>query len=63
LLDRYQFITIPGDIYFIERLPVALQAADIGLIMVLSVVISFLATLYPALQAARLMPVEAIRHE
>jgi lipoprotein-releasing system permease protein len=63
LLDRYQFISIPGDIYFIERLPVALQAGDIGLIMALSVVISFLATLYPALQAARLMPVEAIRHE
>jgi lipoprotein-releasing system permease protein len=63
LLDRYQFITIPGDVYFIDRLPVALDLGDIGLILVASVVISFLATIYPARQAARLMPVEAIRHE
>jgi lipoprotein-releasing system permease protein len=63
LLDRYQFITIPGDIYFIERLPVAVDVADISLIFGLSVVISLIATLYPAWQAARLMPVEAIRHD
>lgn len=63
LLDRYQFITIPGDIYFIDRLPVALDFGDIGLILAASVLISFLATIYPARQAARLMPVEAIRHE
>jgi lipoprotein-releasing system permease protein len=63
LLDTYQFITIPGDVYFIDRLPVALDLADIGLILLASVVISFLATIYPARQAARLMPVEAIRHE
>jgi lipoprotein-releasing system permease protein len=63
LLDRYQFIRIPGDIYFIDRLPVAFDWVDIGTILLLSLVISFLATLYPARQAARLYPVEAIRHE
>jgi lipoprotein-releasing system permease protein len=63
LLDRYQFIEIPGDVYFIDRLPVAFDPFEIMLILVLSVVISFLATIYPARQAARLYPVEAIRHE
>jgi lipoprotein-releasing system permease protein len=63
LLDRYQFITIPGDVYFIDRLPVALDLGDIGLILLASVLIAFLATIYPARQAARLLPVEAIRHE
>jgi lipoprotein-releasing system permease protein len=63
LLDRYQFIKIPGDVYFIDRLPVAFDWFDIGLIFGLSVVISFLATIYPARQAAGLYPVEAIRHE
>lgn len=63
LLDRYEFIKIPGDVYFIDRLPVALDLSDVALILVLSVVISFIATLYPARQAARLLPVDAIRHE
>jgi lipoprotein-releasing system permease protein len=63
LLDRYEFIEIPGDIYFIDRLPVAFDAFEVGLILGLSILISFLATIYPARQAARLYPVEAIRHE
>lgn len=63
LLDRYEFVKIPGDVYFVDRLPVAFDAADIGLILGLSILISFVATLYPARQAARLYPVEAIRHD
>ena len=63
LLARYQFITLPGDVYFVDHLPVELTAWDVGLILGASLLISFLATLYPARQAARLTPVEAIRHE
>jgi lipoprotein-releasing system permease protein len=63
LLDRYQFIKLPGDVYFVDRLPVAFDWADIALILFLSLVISFVATIYPARQAAKLFPVEAIRHE
>jgi lipoprotein-releasing system permease protein len=63
LLDRYQFIRIPGDVYFIDRLPVAFDWVDIGVILALSMLISFLATIYPARQAARLYPLDAIRHE
>jgi lipoprotein-releasing system permease protein len=63
LLDRYEFVRIPGDVYFIDRLPVAFDPLEIGMILGASMVISFVATLYPARQAARLFPVEAIRHE
>ena len=63
LLDRYEFITLPGDVYFIDRLPVDVNVVDVGLIVVASVAISFLATIYPARRAAELTPVEAIRHE
>lgn len=63
LLDRYEFIRIPGDVYMVDHLPVAFDPVDIGVILGLSVLVSFLATLYPARQAARLLPVDAIRHE
>jgi lipoprotein-releasing system permease protein len=63
LLDRYQFIEIPGDVYFIDTLPVALDAADLLMIVLLSVAVAFAATIYPARQASRLQPVEAIRHD
>jgi lipoprotein-releasing system permease protein len=63
LLDRYEFIKIPGDVYFVDRLPVAFDVVDIATILGLSMLISFAATIYPARQAARLYPVEAIRHD
>jgi lipoprotein-releasing system permease protein len=63
LLDRYQFIELPGDVYFLDTLPVALDPLDVVLIVVLSLIVAFGATIYPALQAARLLPVEAIRDD
>jgi lipoprotein-releasing system permease protein len=63
VIDRYELIKIPGDIYFVSSLPVAYDPADLLTIVASTIVISFLATIYPALQAARLAPVEAIRHE
>jgi lipoprotein-releasing system permease protein len=63
ILDRYQIIRIPADIYFIERLPVSVDPIDVGIIIFVSLVISLVATIYPALQASRLQPVEAIKHE
>jgi lipoprotein-releasing system permease protein len=63
MLDRYELIRIPGDVYFIDRLPVGFDPVEIAIILLSSLVISFLATIYPARQAARLFPVEAIRHD
>jgi lipoprotein-releasing system permease protein len=63
VLDRYELIRLPGDVYFIETLPLKLDLLDGLLIVGLSVAIALLATIYPARQAARLVPVEAIRHE
>jgi lipoprotein-releasing system permease protein len=63
LIETYHFISLPRDVYWIDTLPVRLQAGDFLMISAASLVISLLATLYPALQAARFMPVEAIRYE
>lgn len=62
-LDRYQFISIPADLYYLDHLPVAVDLLDVATIIVVSMGITFLATLYPASRAAGLRPVEAIRHE
>lgn len=62
LLERYSFIHLPADVYYISTLPVALQSADVIVIALCALFICFAATLYPARQAASIDPVEAIRH-
>ncbi len=62
LLKRYSFIHLPADIYYISTLPVNLKTSDVLLIALCALIICFVATLYPARQAAGVDPVEAIRH-
>jgi len=62
LLEKYKFIDLPGDVYYITTLPVRLIGFDVLMIASAALVICFLATLYPAHQASKLNPVEAIRH-
>jgi lipoprotein-releasing system permease protein len=62
-LDKYKLIDLDPQIYFIDHLPVLTEAMDVIWIVVASLAIAAVATLYPAAQAARLYPVEAIRHE
>lgn len=62
ILKRYPFIKLPGDVYFLTTLPVSLQPVDVLTIGLSTVVICFLATLYPAASASALDPVEGIRY-
>ena len=62
ILKHYKFIELPGDVYYFTTLPVKLEALDVFLIVGSTMVICFLAAIYPANQAARLDPVEAIRY-
>lgn len=63
LLERYHLISLDPSVYFIDHLPVAIQVTDVIFIVLASLAIAAAATLYPAGQAAKLYPVDAIRHE
>jgi lipoprotein-releasing system permease protein len=62
-LEKYEFIPLDPSIYFIDHLPVATEPLDVMWIVLASVLTAALATLYPAIQASRLYPIDAIRHE
>ena len=62
-LGKYKFISLPADVYFLDKLPVKMQPLDFVIVAVSAVVVSFLATIYPARRASKMDPVEAIRNE
>jgi len=60
-LSRYQFIHIPSKIYGISTLPIDAQPVSFALVAIASMVLCYLATIYPAGQASRETPVEVFR--
>ena len=62
-LGKYKLIRLDPAVYFIDHLPVALEPLDVAWIVLASLAIAAVATVHPAMQAARLYPVDAIRHE
>jgi lipoprotein-releasing system permease protein len=63
VLKYYKIVELTGDIYyFTTTLPVRMEMLDVFAIVVATMLICFLATLYPARQASKLNPVEAIRY-
>jgi len=62
-LTRFRLIELDPAVYFIDRLPIQIAVGDVLWITAASLGIAMLATLWPARQASRLFPVEAIRHE
>jgi lipoprotein-releasing system permease protein len=60
-LDQGRLIKLDPQVYFIDHLPVARQPLDIATTVIASLLIAAVATIYPAVQASRLLPVEAMR--
>ena len=62
-LRRYPVVRLPGDVYFIERLPVRPEAGDFAAVILAALLLCLAAALYPAWRAASLEPVDAIRRQ
>jgi lipoprotein-releasing system permease protein len=63
VLDRYRIIALNPDVYYLTHLPFSARPLDIALVGLAAVLVSLLATIHPAVRAAKLNPVEAIRYE
>jgi lipoprotein-releasing system permease protein len=63
VLDTYQVISIPGDVYQVTYLPFRVLPWDLVTVVVGGFIVCLVATLYPSRQAARLDPAQALRYE
>ena len=66
IITRFQLVSFPpeiAEVYFVSSIPFITRAADLIVISFFSLIVSFLATIIPSMRAARLNPVEALRHE
>jgi lipoprotein-releasing system permease protein len=59
----FGFKILPGDVYYLSELPSQVNFGDVGIIVAGTMLICFLATIYPSWRASRLDPVEALRYD
>jgi len=63
LEETFNFQIMPGDVFYVTRIPSVLEAADVATIAIAAFVLTSLATLYPARRAALVNPAVALRYE
>jgi lipoprotein-releasing system permease protein len=59
----FGFKILPGDVYYLSELPSQVNYGDVAIIIVGTMLISFVSTLYPSWRASRLDPAEALRYD
>jgi lipoprotein-releasing system permease protein len=62
ILKRYQFVKLPPEIYYVDRIPVRLSFVDIASVLAVAIVVTILSSVYPANRASKLNPVDIIRY-
>jgi len=61
--NLFGFKILPSDVYYLSTLPSKVNYGDVAIIVVGTLLISFLSTIYPSWRASRLDPAEALRYE
>jgi lipoprotein-releasing system permease protein len=59
----FHFKILPGDVYYLSELPSQVNYGDVIVIVIGTLIVCFLSTIYPSLRASRLDPAEALRYE
>lgn len=59
----FHFKILPGDVYYLSELPSKVNYGDVVVIVIGTLLICFLSTIYPSLRASKLDPAEALRYE
>jgi lipoprotein-releasing system permease protein len=62
LIEKYG-LPLPTDVYYISKLPVVMRPSEIIVLAASAMALCFLATVYPALLASRMRPVDGLRYE
>ncbi len=62
VVDRYELIRVPEDVYMVSHLPLTVLPSDLLLVVAMALLVCFVATIYPSRQAARLDPAVALRY-
>jgi lipoprotein-releasing system permease protein len=66
IITRFQLVSFPpeiAEVYFVSSIPFITRPIDLSIISAFSLLVSFLATIVPSMRAARLNPIDALRHE
>jgi lipoprotein-releasing system permease protein len=63
ILERYPIVRLPQDVFYQLTLPIRMEPVDVFSVSVAALLLSLLATLYPAWKAARVPPAETLRYE
>lgn len=63
VLEHYKIITLPEEIYYMDRIPIKITPEIFIIVSIAAILITFVSTLYPSKKASRLNPAEALRNE
>lgn len=63
ILERFKVISLPEDIYFMDRIPVKVELSTFVVVTICALLITYIAGLFPARQSAKLDPIEALRRD